>query len=185
MNDPEEERRLESLTLNDIQEIADEGVEPSLTPREKREHYKENFYRFMESSPLYTPHVFSIIGQKLLDEISNSFDYRKRTDPPDSPIHKYVTIDEYIDDEDTMRTDLYVNEPAELLLAGLGDAMIAYGERPREPSIQNQRLVRRIRRMRRCRETDPTRRPQRRTRNTLFRGGSKRKKPRRKTKRRK
>jgi len=194
MDDSEEERRLETLTFNQIREIAEDGVDPNLPMREKRELYKNNFYSFMENSNIYFPHIFSILGQKLLDEITKSFDYKKRTEPPNSPIHKYNTAEEYIDDEDTMTNHLYVNEPAEILMASLGDAMIAYGEKPREPSedfessedyadfFPRQESYHRRRITNRRRKTDPTQRPQRHRRRG---GGSKTKKTRKTRKTRK
>ena len=53
MDDSEEERRLETLTFNQIREIAEDGVDPNLPMREKRELYKNNFYSFMENSNIY------------------------------------------------------------------------------------------------------------------------------------
>jgi hypothetical protein len=161
----EEETRLESLTFDQIKEIAGEGVDPDLPPNEKREIYMDNLYRFMKDSGVYVPHVFAIIGGKLLDEITRSFEYRKSTDPPESTIHNYTTIDEYIDDDTTMRHNLYVNEEAELILASLGDAYAEWGESP--PTARPR--YRLTRRPYGRRSTDPTRRPQRRP--SLFRGG--------------
>jgi hypothetical protein len=91
------EEQLEELTLDQIKEIAEAGVDPNLPIAEKREIYMDNLYRFMKDSGVYVPHVFSIIGGKLLDEITRSFEHRKSTDPPESTIHNSATIDEYID----------------------------------------------------------------------------------------
>jgi hypothetical protein len=162
-----EERQLEELTLDQIKEIAEKDVDPNLPIAEKREIYMDNLYRFMRDSGVYVPHIFAIIGGKLLDEITRSFEHRKSTDPPESTIHNYTTIDEYIDDDATMRHNLYVNEEAELILASLGDAYAEWSESP-EPARPRYRPTRRPYGRR---STDPTRRPQRRPRTTLFRGG--------------
>jgi hypothetical protein len=172
----DEERRLHSLTFDQIKEIAEAGVDPNLPIAEKRKLYKDNFYRFMRDSEVYVPHVFQIIGQKLLDAITRSFENRKNTDPSDSMIHRYNTIDEYIDDDTTMRHNLYVNEEAELIFASLGDAMTAFGEREHDEEESDNYDVRpwdwyHPRRRIVRRRNAPTRRPQRRPRNTLFRGG--------------
>jgi hypothetical protein len=168
------EEQLESLTFDQIKEIAEKGVDPDLPTNEKREIYMDNLYIFMRDSNVYVPHVFAIIGRKLLDEITRSFEHRKSTDPADSTIHNYNSVDEYIDDDTTTRENLYVNEEAELILASLGDAFTEWGESP--PARPRYRTTRRTYGRR---STDPTRRPQRHT--ALFRGGKKKSKKNQKT----
>lgn len=175
MDDSEEERILEALTFDQIKEIAEEGVDPNLPTKEKRQLYADNFEEFMEDSDVYSRHLYQILGQKLLDEITRSFEHRKNTDPPESKIHKYNKIDDYIDDRDSERENLYINEEAELLFASLADAVKAFEENPqnnrsnyymRSPTPRWNSRGKPIKRK-------TKRRPQRLPRSWLSRGGSK------------
>ena len=157
-----DEERLERLTYPEIKEIAEQGVEPDLTTHEKRERIKENFSWFFITSDVYVPHIFQIIGEKLLNKITDSFNNRKRSDPEFDA--KYDTFDDYIADD----KNLYVDEESELIFAALADAMVSWSENSYEESPRQRRRPRR-RTQRRLNAS--RRRPQRRS--SLYRGGKK------------
>ena len=163
-----DEERLERLTYTEIKEIAEQGVEPDLTTHRKRQIIKENFSWFFINSDVYVPHIFQIIGEKLLNKITDSFNNRKRIDPEFDA--KYDTLDDYINDEDTTRQNLYVDEETELIFSALGDAMASWGENSQEESPYQRR---RPRRRTQRKWNAPRRRPQRRSRSSLYMGGRK------------
>lgn len=176
MDDSEEERKLKTLTFDQIKEIAEEGVDPNLPTKEKRKLYAENFEEFMKDSDLYYRTIYQIIGQKLLDEITSPFDDRKRTDPPDSQIHKYDTMADYINDQNSERENLYVNEEAELIFSSLADGLALFEENPQNTRF-NDYFDRPIAgwnwQDRKSIQRKTKRRPQRYPRRWLSRGGSK------------
>jgi len=152
MDDSEEEKRLNSLTFNQIKEIAEEGVEPDLSLKEKKELYTSNFIKFMMSSDIYKPDIYSILGEKLSAKITPGIDDRKKSES---------SIDEY-----------KINDQAKILFASLADAFKVWDERSDDSSpVSRPRM--RTRRSRRN-SSAPTRRPRRVSRRTRsFRGGSK------------
>lgn len=162
-----DEERLKRLTYPEIKEIAEQGVEPDLTMHRKRQIIKENFSWFFITSDVYVPHIFQIVGEKLLNKITDSFNTRKRSDPEFDT--KYDTLDDYITDD----KNLYVDEEAELMFAALGDAMASWGENSYEQEEENPYRRRRPRRRTQRRWNAPRRRPQRRSRSSLYRGGKK------------
>lgn len=166
-----DEERLERLTYPAIKEIAEQGVEPDLTTHRKRQIIKENFSWFFIISDVYVPHIFQIVGEKLLNKITDSFNNRKRIDPEFDA--KYDALEDYINDEDTTRQSLYVDEEAELIFAALGDAMTSWGENSYEQEEENPYRRRRPRRRTQRNRNTPRPRPQRRSRTSLYRGGRK------------
>jgi DNA repair ATPase RecN len=163
-----DEERLERLTYPEIKEIAEQGIEPNLTMHRKRQIIKENFSWFFINSDVYVPHIFQIIGEKLLNKITDSFNNRKRIDPEFDA--KYDTLDDYINDEDN---NLHVDEEVELIFAALADAMVSWGENSYEEEERPYQRRRPRRRTRRRRWNTPRHRPQRRSRNSLYMGGKK------------